>query len=77
MHLLDTSDGTLHYFATPPTRDADWEGKSEGYAILSHVWSKDGEQSFQELKALIASGAGLEGVSPKIRDFCTFVRLAG
>ncbi|KAI0334531.1 HET-domain-containing protein [Cubamyces sp. BRFM 1775] len=72
MFFLRTDDGTLHRFADPRALP-----KGEHYAILSHVWAKDGEQTFQELEALIASGAGLANASAKIREFCRFAKGEG
>ncbi|KAJ8462061.1 hypothetical protein ONZ51_g11142 [Trametes cubensis] len=65
MYLLSTEDGALHECSGPHALP---HGKH--YAILSHVWLESGEQSFQELKAIIAKGAGLGQASPKVRDFC-------
>lgn len=43
MRLIDTLTGEFHWITDPP---------SEHYAILSHVWSVNGEQSYQELLAI-------------------------
>ncbi|KAH9893310.1 hypothetical protein C8Q73DRAFT_527156 [Cubamyces lactineus] len=75
MWLLQTSDATLHFF------DA---GKIPPYAILSHVWREE-EQSFQDVMAFRAAarqsqygGMGFpDGLSAKIRNFCTFAAGAG
>ncbi|KAH9888953.1 heterokaryon incompatibility protein-domain-containing protein [Cubamyces lactineus] len=72
MFFLRTEDGTLHRFA-----DSRALPKGEHYAILSHVWAKTGEQTFQELEALIMSGAGLAKASMKIREFCRFAKGEG
>ncbi|KAI0349531.1 HET-domain-containing protein [Trametes cingulata] len=76
MWLLDTANATLKLF------EAD---QVPAYAILSHVW-RDGEQSFQDVKAL-HTGAAQAGVpdnagifpllSAKIRSFCLFARGVG
>ena len=42
MWLLDTSTLEHHWFHVPPTA-----AQPERYAILSHVWNPDGEQTFQ------------------------------
>ena len=47
MWLHNTKTLKLHYFETP--EDVPW-----GYAILSHVWDKAGEQTFQEFQAIWA-----------------------
>ncbi|KAI0350690.1 HET-domain-containing protein [Trametes cingulata] len=72
MHLLCTADGRLRHFSSPRSLPP-----GERYAILSHVWSDDGEQSFQELKALIESGGSLRKASAKVREFCRFARSQG
>ncbi|KAJ8489198.1 hypothetical protein ONZ51_g3071 [Trametes cubensis] len=72
MFFLRTEDGTLHRFADPRSLP-----KGERYAILSHVWAKGGEQTFQELEALISSGAGLAQASKKVREFCRFAKGEG
>ncbi|KAI0749259.1 heterokaryon incompatibility protein-domain-containing protein [Daedaleopsis nitida] len=74
MRLLNTRTGQFHWFDNP---------HEVQYATLSHVWSQDGEQSFQELLAIqqqdkIARRAEptrpLDAVllmaSPKIREAC-------
>ncbi|KAI0327204.1 HET-domain-containing protein [Cubamyces sp. BRFM 1775] len=45
MWLLDTLTLQHCWFHDPPTE--------EHYAILSHVWSQDGEQSFQDIKQIV------------------------
>ncbi|KAI0369844.1 HET-domain-containing protein [Pilatotrama ljubarskyi] len=76
MWLLDTANATLSFF------EAD---QIPAYAILSHVW-RDGEQSFQDVKALHARAAQVGGLgdasifpylSAKIRKFCYFARSVG
>ena len=56
MWLLNTRDGTFLQIDRP---------REHRYAILSHVWRSDGEQSFQDLKALQAEArkkqSGLKG----------------
>ncbi|KAM5536687.1 hypothetical protein V8D89_009614 [Ganoderma adspersum] len=67
MRLIDTRTGRFRWFEDP---------RQVHYAILSHVWSKDGEQSFREVQILInAAAAGssiLEdpSLSDKIKSFC-------
>ncbi|RPD62386.1 HET-domain-containing protein, partial [Lentinus tigrinus ALCF2SS1-6] len=74
MWLLNTTSWTLHYFNTCTEVD---------YATLSHVWSKDGEQSFQDgatvetLHSPAYRKAVLRRLSPKIRDSCAVARLDG
>ncbi|KAL7280008.1 hypothetical protein ACG7TL_006421 [Trametes sanguinea] len=81
MWLLDTADLTLHFFHNP-------EGVL--YAILSHLWSLDGEQSFQALQAIHAQAERIKDadpaasfellrqkVSPKIQKCCQVARAAG
>ncbi|KAI9062594.1 HET-domain-containing protein [Trametes sanguinea] len=74
MWLLNTFDGTLRFFepgAIPP------------YAILSHVWRRGQEQSFQEVMTLtsaipVPGDYGLpRGLSPKLWGFCDFARNRG
>ncbi|OSD04051.1 HET-domain-containing protein [Trametes coccinea BRFM310] len=60
MWLLDTKTGAL-------------TNSKGSYAILSHVWSPSGEQTFQEVRALIPI-PGLSGASAKIKDCCAFAR---
>ncbi|KAI9067232.1 HET-domain-containing protein [Trametes sanguinea] len=60
MWLLDTKTGALTSSKGP-------------YVILSHVWSKTGEQTFQEVRALMPT-PGLPGASAKIKDCCAFAR---
>ena len=47
MWLLDTSRAELHYFTDPAAVPG-------GYAILSHTWSHNAEQSFQDVRKIIA-----------------------
>lgn len=74
MRLLNTRTGQFHWFDNP------YEVR---YATLSHVWSQEGEQSFEELLSIqqqdtIARraeptrsvNAVLEVASPKIRAAC-------
>ena len=44
MWLLDTESLELCRFGTPPDNE---QSGQDGYAILSHVWDPNGEQSFQ------------------------------
>ena len=53
MRLLDTENGGFVEFADL--------NQLAGYAILSHVWDKDGEQTYQELVDIQKQHAG--GVS--------------
>ncbi|KAI9058276.1 HET-domain-containing protein [Trametes sanguinea] len=81
MWLLDTADLTLHFVHNP-------EGVS--YAILSHLWSVGGEQSFQDLQAIHAQAEHLKDADPvaffellrqkvsfKIQKCCEVARAAG
>ncbi|PIL26291.1 hypothetical protein GSI_12047 [Ganoderma sinense ZZ0214-1] len=77
MWLLSTDRAELHYFA----RNFDAEG---GYAVLSHTWDKDGEQSFQEVRAIakrcLANGTNPRDdpeLSPKIRECCILAEKHG
>ena len=45
MWLHNTATLELRYFNSP-------DDVPEGYAILSHVWDKNGEQTFQEVQAI-------------------------
>ncbi|KAJ8494431.1 hypothetical protein ONZ51_g2309 [Trametes cubensis] len=49
MWLLDTSTLEHHWFHVPPTA-----AQPERYAILSHVWNPDGEQTFQDIRHIVA-----------------------
>ena len=77
MWLLNTARAELHYFVSP-------EGVPGGYAILSHVWDAQNEQSFQDLQALTAQ-CRIQGVNPrdspavasKIRQCCRLAELHG
>ena len=66
MWLLNTRDGTFLQIDRP---------REHRYAILSHVWRSDGEQSFQDLKALQAEArkkhSGLKGQLRKLRTGST------
>ena len=66
MWLLHTERIQLQSFTGPITVP---------YAILSHVWRSDGEQSFQDLKALQAEArkkhSGLKGQLRKLRPGST------
>jgi hypothetical protein len=66
MWLLSTDRAELHYFSSPEAL-----AKSDGYAILSHVWEPP-EQSFQSIQTLAAS---LQGSDASPRDqSCTKIR---
>ncbi len=65
MWLLDTENGNL----------VQANGRSR-YAILSHVWSPGGEQSFQDTFHCLRS-EGLSAFSDKVRGSCTFARRNG
>ena len=71
MWLLSTKELKLEYFSGP-------EAVPEGYASLSHVWIGE-EQSFQEVRGLIALGVTLDDkrVSDKIRFACRVARKNG
>ena len=73
MWLLSTKPEhlKLQYFGGP-------EEVSGGYAILSHVWIGQ-EQTFQDLRGLIAEGAQLDHpkVSSKIRGACNVANAHG
>lgn len=81
MRLLNTRTGRFHWFNNL---------HEVRYAILSHVWSQDGEQSFQELlviqqQDMMARQADptrpLDAIllmaSPKIREACTLALAHG
>ena len=75
MWLLSTSRAELHYFP-------DYGSIPGGYAILSHTWSLDGEQTFQDVKAIMTSckktGANpRDHVSEKIRKCCEIAERDG
>ena len=67
MRLLDTKTGRFKWFEDP---------RQVRYAILSHVWSKDGEQSFRDVQQRIdaaATGTSILdnlSLSDKIKSFC-------
>ncbi|KAI0330894.1 HET-domain-containing protein [Cubamyces sp. BRFM 1775] len=76
MRLLSTQTGKFVENADPDRTC---------YAILSHVWEADGEQSYQQVLAIWRS-AECEGavsildnpdLSPKIKGFCTIARKHG
>ena len=78
MWLLSTDRAELRFFPTPESVPA------PGYAILSHVWSKDikDEQTFQETKALSVRCTNTgenprDLASTKIREFCTLASSHG
>ncbi|KAI8993775.1 heterokaryon incompatibility protein-domain-containing protein [Trametes punicea] len=83
MWLLDTDTGVLHYVSDP---------LRERYAILSHVWDPEKEQSFQDIQRLCELArrseitrrllgrpprSALSKASDKIRDCCAFARKRG
>ena len=68
MWLLSTDRAELHFFYSPDAVDG-------GYAILSHTWSSDGEQSYDDIRRISAqcmsTGASpRDHVSDKIRECC-------
>ena len=65
MWLLHTRTCRLAWFNGP------WS--SPPYAILSHLWSPNGEQTFRDVEVL----RGFCGASRKIRACCTFARRQG
>ncbi|KAI0325885.1 HET-domain-containing protein [Cubamyces sp. BRFM 1775] len=88
MWLLDTLTLELCFHHVPPK---DEQGKST-YAILSHVWDAGGEQSFQELRDIVAhplayttseqdsqvcSAWNDERISLKIRKCCSIAHSLG
>ncbi|KAI0327191.1 HET-domain-containing protein [Cubamyces sp. BRFM 1775] len=89
MWLLDTQTMELRGFHSPPKTS---EGRGE-YAILSHVWSAEGEQSFQDVWMLTADRATNrdspmsdidtspiwddERLSAKLRHCCAIARRFG
>ncbi|KAI0654520.1 heterokaryon incompatibility protein-domain-containing protein [Cubamyces menziesii] len=89
MWLLDTHTLELRGFHTLPKTS---EGRGE-YAILSHVWSPDGEQSFQDVWTLTADRATIRDsptsdidsnplwddarLSAKLRQCCAVARRFG
>ena len=54
MWLHNTTTLKLHYFNTP-------EDVPGGYAILSHVWDENGEQTFREFQDIWAEYEPKEG----------------
>ncbi|KAI0644177.1 heterokaryon incompatibility protein-domain-containing protein [Trametes meyenii] len=84
MYLLDTTTGALELVDDP---------RKERYAILSHVWQREGEQSFQDIQVLQHGlvrrvSSALKGrrngpvsilprTSAKIRNCCEYVRRRG
>ncbi|KAI0362403.1 HET-domain-containing protein [Trametes cingulata] len=76
MRLIDTHTGLFHWVSEP--------GDAR-YAILSHVWNRDGELSFEELLTIQAAARHFsephqyifETVSPKVRELCAFAREQG
>ncbi|KAI0366867.1 HET-domain-containing protein [Pilatotrama ljubarskyi] len=50
MWLLNTNDMELRWFHNPPDKHGE-----DRYAILSHVWDQAGEQTFQEVKDILAT----------------------
>ena len=78
MWLLSTDRAELRFFPTSESVPA------PGYAILSHVWSKDikDEQTFQGTKALSVRCTNTgenprDLASTKIREFCTLASSHG
>ena len=68
MWLLSTDRAELHYFPSP-------EQVPDGYAALSHVWDKEGEQTFQEIREIerVCKQTGVnprDVVCKKIRRCC-------
>ncbi|KAH9915801.1 HET-domain-containing protein [Epithele typhae] len=68
MWLLSTDRAELQFFSSPTA-------VSGGYAILSHVWEGDKEQTFQDLRTLDLACKALrvnprDRVSEKIRQTC-------
>ena len=75
MWLLNTDRAELHMFS-------DGCSIPGGYAILSHTWNPQGEQTFQELCDVQRTHLGdaifdSPQLSPKIREFCSFARDVG
>ena len=83
MWFLDTGTAELHPFESP-------ESVPGGYAVLSHVWDKDQEQTFQDIRGLQAkndtptrqttqpdSGGISHRVAHKIREFCKIAKAYG
>ncbi|KAI0372920.1 HET-domain-containing protein [Pilatotrama ljubarskyi] len=76
MRLIDTRTGLFHWANEPG---------DVRYAILSHVWIRDEELSFEELLAIqIAARSSPEPqqyifgtVPPKVRELCVFARDQG
>ncbi|RPD62207.1 HET-domain-containing protein, partial [Lentinus tigrinus ALCF2SS1-6] len=81
MRLLDTRTGDFVWVNDPSTLR---------FSILSHVWSPDGEQSYQDLLRLqddvrteralnpeLPMDTVLQRASPKIRDSCAFALANG
>ena len=75
MWLLSTDRAELHYFPSP-------ERVPDGYAILSQLWDEEGENSFQDVRALPARVSGT-GATPrhlagaKIRNACMLAESHG
>ncbi|KAH9937846.1 HET-domain-containing protein [Epithele typhae] len=72
MWLLSTDRAELHFFSTPAA-------VTGGYAILSHTWEDDHEQTYQEIRGLQerckASGKNpRDMVSSKIRQTCLLAK---
>ena len=68
MWLLSTSRAELHQFSGASSIPG-------GYAVLSHTWSRAGEQSFQDVQAIgrrckVLRQNPRKQVSPKIRNCC-------
>ena len=83
MWFLDTRTAELHLFESP-------ESVPGGYAVLSHVWDKEQEQTFQEIRGLQTkndtptrwttrsdSGGISHRVAHKIREFCKIAKAYG
>lgn len=66
MWLLNTGNGSFHHVDRP---------REQRYAILSHVWRQDGEQCFQDLRAIQAETdkkfSGLKGQLRKLKPHAT------
>ena len=75
MWLLSTDRAELHYFPSP-------EQVPDGYATLSHVWDKEGEQTFQDIRK-IQEDCKKDGRNPrtvvckKIRRCCRLAEQHG
>ena len=67
MRLINTKTGRFQWFEDP---------RKVRYAILSHVWSEEGEQSFKDVQSLIDAAPTESSIlddpslSHKIKSFC-------